>query len=136
MAYLATLSGAGGSGGAVVALADQYVSSFDSGASAATYALQSTSAIIATTSLIGPITVGNWVSPTGAAPGAYECRADVNLGSVSGSATGAWLALTSSRSWSVVRSSPGSTDAELTVSIRLGGVTLATCTVYLQAEVA
>lgn len=137
LAFISTLAAsAGGGGGAVVALADQDIGAFDSGAAAATYALNSNSSIVATTSVVGPLTIGNWVSPSSAAPGSYECRADISFGSVSGSATGSWLALTSNRSWSVVRLSPGSSSAELVISIRLSGVTLATCTVYLSAEVA
>lgn len=135
-AYFLTLSGAGGSGSAVVALTDQTIGAFDSGASSCSYTLKSNSEIEQFTSIIGFLPIGNWVSPTSAAPGSYECRADLVSGTLSSGTTGSWLALTSDRTWNLTRLSPGSSSAELTISIRLSGVTLATCTVNLQSDVA
>lgn len=135
MAYLATLGGPGGGGGGgpVVALADQSISDSNSGGASAGINVLSTGGILSETSFLGPVSIGSWISPTSAAPGSYEIRADVLVGSVSGT-TGSWLALTSNRQWSVGLGAPGYASAVITVSIRVAGVTLATCTVTLTAE--
>ena len=54
------------------------------------------------------------------AAGDYQVRATVTSGSVSGSATGSWLALTSTRAWSVTDNFAGgpSATANITVEIR------------------
>lgn len=132
--YLATLAGAGGGGSEIVALADYSVEDNNSGSAEAAYSLTSTGDVIATTTLNGPIDVADWVSPKSAAPGSYECRADVVFGSVTGT-TGSWLALTSTRTWSLAKSDPGFGAARLTVSIRLGGTTLTTATIDLTVQV-
>jgi hypothetical protein len=133
-AYLATLAGPGGGGGGnVVALADQAVSDINSSIAEAFYSLESTGRVITFTTIDGINPVGDWISPTSAAPGSYEVRADVVVGTVSGSTTGSWLALSSSRQWNVQRLTSGFASATLTISIRLAGVTLATCTVSLEA---
>lgn len=132
----AMAASAGGGGGAVVALTNQDIGAFDSGAASCSYSLQSNGVIQQSTSVVGVLPIGNWISPTSAAPGSYECRADLVSGTLSSGTTGSWLALTSSRAWSLTRLSPGSSSAELTISIRLSGVTLATCTVNLQSDVA
>jgi hypothetical protein len=62
-AYLATLSGAGGSGSTVVALADNSVVDFNSGSAEASYRLTSAGDVMAITTLIGDIDRGDWVSP-------------------------------------------------------------------------
>ena len=134
-AYLATLSGAGGSGSTVVALADNSVVDFNSGSAEASYRLTSGGDVIAITTLIGDIDRGDWVSPKSAAPGSYEAKADVIYGSVTGSATGSWLALTSDRTWTLSLVGAGSEAAGLTISIRLGATVLATCTVDLEVYV-
>ena len=75
------------------------------------------------------------MSPKSVAPGSYEARADVVFGSVAGAATGSWLALTTTRTWRLTLIGAGSEAAELTVSIRLGGTTIATTTVNLEVFV-
>jgi hypothetical protein len=134
-AYLATLSGAGGSGSTIVALADAFVFDFNSGSAEATYKLTSTGDVIGFTTLNGDTDIGDWVSPKSAAPGSYEAKADVVFGSVTGSATGSWLALTSDRTWTLSLVGSGSEAAGLTVSIRLGGTVIATASVNLEVYV-
>jgi hypothetical protein len=134
-AYLATLSGAGGGGGTVVVLADASVDDANSGSAEASYSLTTTGDVFATTTLNGAIDIGDWISPNSAAPGSYEARADVVSGSVTGSATGSWLALTTTRTWTLALSSPGISSARLTVSIRLSGTTLTSATIDLAAQV-
>lgn len=134
-AYFETLSGAGGSGSTVVALADNSVVDFNSGSAEASYSLTSGGDVLAITTLIGEIDRGDWVSPKSAAPGTYEVQADVIYGSVTGDATGSWLALTSTRIWTLSLVGSGSEAAGLTISIRLGATVLATCTVDLEVYV-
>ena len=134
-AYLATLAGAGGSGSTVVVLADASVDDTNSGSAEASYSLTTTGNVFATTTLNGAINIGDWISPTSAAPGSYEARADVVFGSVTGSATGSWLALTTTRTWTLARATPGGSAARLTVSIRLSSTTLTSATVDLTAQV-
>jgi hypothetical protein len=134
MAYFNTLLGAGGGGGGiVVALADQSIMDSNSGGASAGINILSTGGILSETSFLGPIPLGEWISPTSAAPGLYEIRADVVVGSVSGT-TGSWLALTSNRQWSVGLGAPGYTSAIIDLSIRLGGTTLTTARIQLTAE--
>ena len=61
----------------------------------------------------------SWFSPNlVGVGGGYWIRVTVNSGATpSGSSTGAWLALTSTRTWSLARTSPGTTIADLTVEI-------------------
>lgn len=133
--YLSTLSGGGGGGSTIVVLADANVMDFNSGVAEAIYTLTSTGDVQKYTSLNGTEDIGDWINPKSGAPGSYECRADVVFGTVTGASTGAWLALTSSRSWVLDNTEPGVTSARLTVSIRLGGSTLTTATVNLSARV-
>jgi hypothetical protein len=133
--YFSTLQGAGGSGSTVVALVNTLVSDTNSGSAEASYSLTTTGEVVGTTTLNGAIDIGDWISPNSAAPGSYEARADVVFGSVSGSATGSWLALTTTRTWTLARVTPGGSAARLTVSIRLSGTTLTSATVNLTAQV-
>lgn len=134
--YLATLTGAGGGASEIVALADATVQDSNSGSASASYSLTLGGDVQAITTLDGTLDLGDWVSPKSAAPGSYEARADVVFGSVTGASTGAWLALTSTRTWTLANTDPGFDGARLTVSIRLGGTTLTTATIDLQTQVA
>lgn len=91
--------------------------------SGSSYALESDGDIIA--AVVGD--VGDWITPKGKAPGAYECRATLNSGSVATGTTGSWLALTSTRTWTVGVSG----SANLTIEIRLGSTVLASGTVII-----
>lgn len=62
---------------------------------------------------------GNWIAPTSAAGNDYEIRMTVNSGTTpSGSATGSWLGLGTSRIWTLSQSGVGSLTANVTVEIR------------------
>lgn len=78
---------------------------------------------------------GDWVLPKAHA-GSYECFATLDSGTLSTGTTGSWLALTSTRTWTVSRSSNGTSTAQITVQIRkVGGSTiLATSVVTIQAQ--
>ncbi len=103
-----------------------------------TITFESDGDITASGNSVFPTDRGDWLSPTSSAPGLYEIRATVVSGSVSGSSTGTWLALTSNRAWTVT--SPGfvgTNTAQLTVEIRNnGGSVLDSTTVNLSAEFA
>lgn len=80
--------------------------------------------------------IGQWIVPQ-VGMGSYEARATLNSGSVTSGTTGSYLALSSTRAWSILRSSVGTTSAGLTIEIRLIGsaTVLATATVTLSANV-
>lgn len=62
---------------------------------------------------------GNWITPTSAAGSAYEIRMTVNSGSTpSGSATGVWLSLGTTRTWTISQSGVGTNASNVTVEIR------------------
>jgi hypothetical protein len=133
--YLSTLSGAGGGASTIVVLANANVSDNNSGVAESSYTLTSSGDVLTETTLNGVLDIGDWINPKSSAPGSYEVRADVVFGSVTGSATGTWLALTSIRSWILQNVNPGTLSARLTVSIRLSGTVLTTATVNLSARV-
>jgi hypothetical protein len=90
------------------------------------YSLESDGDIVVNTSI--PSDVGDWISPKGRAPGAYEARATLNSGTLSTGTTGSWLALTSTRTWTCANTA----SANLTIDIRDGaGTTVATGTVII-----
>ena len=62
---------------------------------------------------------GNWITPTSAAGSAYDIRMTVNSGTTpSGSATGLWLSLGTTRTWTITRVGAGTTASNVTVEIR------------------
>jgi hypothetical protein len=62
---------------------------------------------------------GNWITPTSAAGSAYDIRMTRNSGSTpSGSATGIWLSLGTTRTWTISQSGAGTTASNVTVEIR------------------
>jgi hypothetical protein len=69
----------------------------------------------------------------------YECFATVTGGALTSGTAGSWLALSSSRDWTVVRTSDlaGTDSCTFTLAIRLIGTTtnLASATITLNAEV-
>lgn len=67
----------------------------------------------------------------------YEARLTVVSGSFSGASTGVWLSVGSNRTWSVSRSSPGSTSASGTLEIRdaTSGTVFTNSTLTITAEV-
>jgi len=78
--------------------------------------------------------VEDWITPTSAASGAYEVKATLNSGALTTGTTGSWLALSSTREWTV-ETSIGVVDANLTIEIRRGSTVLDSATVTLSAQV-
>lgn len=77
---------------------------------------------------------GDWIVPKSAAPGLYEVRATVTAGALSSGTTGTWLALTTTRTWSVQRTTNGTSSCTMTIEIRNnGGAVLGSCTVQMTA---
>lgn len=71
---------------------------------------------------LGVLESGNWVTPTGFAPGAYTIRVHQNSGTaVTGSALDADLALSSARQWSLTEAVVGTLTANLTLTLKDGG---------------
>lgn len=62
---------------------------------------------------------GDWIDPTSAAGSAYEIRMTINSGSTpTGSATGIWLGLGATRTWTISQSGVGTTTSNVTIEIR------------------
>lgn len=78
---------------------------------------------------------GTWL--TAGSASSYEVRATLVSGSLTSGTTGSWLSLASSHSWNVTRTLNlgGTTEAVLTIEIRLGAAVVATATVTISAEV-
>ena len=118
---------------AAVAISNQTISDVQIGTDAnATYSVNSDGTVTDTGF------IENWVTPTSAAPGSYEVRATKNSGDTpGGSALGTWLALSSSRTWTLnalFTGSPSVAGCSLTVEIRLGATVLSTATISLSAD--
>ncbi len=76
-----------------------------------------------------------WIS--GGSPASYEVRAMATSGSVSTGTVGSWLPLSTTRSWSVERTTVGSKTVVLTVEIGLLGTSTAleTASISMSATV-
>jgi len=81
--------------------------------------------------------IEDWVTPTGAAS-SYEAFVTVTSGTLSSGTSGSWVALSSTRDWSVTRTSVGVNACTFTVDIRKVGTStvLDSATIDLTAEVA
>ena len=86
----------------------------------------------------GDVDIGDWVEPRAAAGGDYECKVTINSGSLTTGTSGSWLALSSTRTWTIVQGVLGSSNVNFTVEIRLVGstTTLDSATIDLTAEYA
>lgn len=84
---------------------------------------------------IYPASIGNWITPTSAAPSDYQCRATLTLGTLTSGTTGSWLALTTARSWTR-NAGPGEYYlTRITVEIRKGtGPVLDSAVIEIEAE--
>lgn len=103
-----------------------------------TYAVNSDGTVSYFTVVSGSGTIENWVNPTSAAGADYEVRVTKNSGTnPSGSSLATWLALSSSRSWTIGQFGLGNTSCNLTVEIRDAStlVMLDSATVEMIAEV-
>lgn len=81
-----------------------------------------------------PTFIEYWAMPPSAAN--MEAKATVTSGSISSGTTGSWLALSTTRTWTVSRATVGISSATMTVEIRRIGttLTLGSCSVTLTAE--
>lgn len=95
----------------------------------------STGSYDVTLSTVGGGPSGAWINPTSLASGSYEVRATATSGTVSTGTVGSWLALSSSRTWSVSRSGAGSKACTLLIEIRTEGVTVYSGSITLRATV-
>lgn len=123
-------------GGDRISLSGVAVSSVGSGSQTATYTLESDGDVVTATTPGGSVDAGDWIDPRASAPSDYEVRATLNFGTLSSGTTGSWLALSTSRSWTLQQIIVGVADqVELTIEIRKGaGAALASATVTLDAE--
>lgn len=80
---------------------------------------------------------GDWITPKAAAGADYECRATVLSGSFTSGTFGSWLALNTTRTWTLVRSTIGTSTASMTLEIRRAsdGTVLDSATINFSAEV-
>lgn len=120
----------------VVSIVDDLITSTKvaSGTAVATYRLSSTGDIEQTKNTT-TTDIGDWVTPKSAAAN-YECKATLVSGSLTSGTTGSWLALTTSRAWSVSQSTTGTKTATISVEIRKVGTTtvLDTATITVEAN--
>ncbi len=84
-----------------------------------------------------PSFIEDWVTPTGAAS-SYEAFVTVTSGTLSSGTSGSWVALSSTRDWSVTQTSIGIKTCTFTVDIRKVGTStvLDSATITIEAEVA
>lgn len=121
-----------------VSIADLSVSdvTFSPTNASATYQLTNAGVINRITVSGRTTSPGNWIFPTSAAGANYEARATVNSGSLTSGTTGSWIALSSSRSWTLDQTSVGAISCNLTIEIRHATslAVLDTASITLEAE--
>jgi hypothetical protein len=124
-------------GGVRVELTNQSVISGGAGAQTATYTLSNAGQASRATTGGGTVNIASqWVRPTSAAGAVYECRATVTSGALSTGTAGTWLALNTTRAWTVSIAVIGTAAATITVEIRVAasGLVLASASIDLTAE--
>jgi hypothetical protein len=119
-----------------VTISDQFVTAtrVASGTAVTVYQLASTGDINRTVNT-NTTDIGDWITPKSAASG-YEVFATLVSGTLTSGTTGSWLALSSSRSWNVNRSTFGTSTAVVGLQIRKVGTTtvLDSATITLEAN--
>lgn len=126
-----------GTSSATITLNNSYVvddSVPSPGTSTATFTLESDGDISQFKTSTGTADIGDWISPKTAAPGSYEVRATLFSGAPISGTTNTWLALSTTRSWSLSVTS-GQSLSVIDIEIRLGTTVLDTTRVTLSAEV-
>lgn len=128
----------GAIGGARVSIIDASISdtTISPSNASASYRLSSAGAVDQLTASAGTGSLGSWISPLYAAGGNYEARVTMNSGSLTTGTTGTWLPLSSTRLWTLDRTTLGTATCTFTVEIRLaasGGV-LDSAIITLSAE--
>jgi hypothetical protein len=112
-----------------------FVAAFTVGVNAtAVYRLTSGGVISGTQGTNTIVSIGTWLGAGSAAD--YEVRATLASGDTPTGTLGSWLALSTTRSWTLVSTGPGVLEAILTIEIRdvATHTTLTTSTVTMQAE--
>lgn len=82
----------------------------------------------------GPIAQYDWVLPNSLASG-FVCRATVTAGSFTTGTFGSDLSLGTTRTWSLVRTTPGVVAAEMDLVLKFDGITQQTAHFEFTAEV-
>jgi hypothetical protein len=119
-----------------VVVTNQSIVASSAGTATATYRLGSDGQVYEVVNAGSPSALEQWCAPTANA-GNYEARVTVTVGSLSSGTTGSWLALTSTRDWTLQETTPGNTSiCTFTVEIRPagGGSTLTSATIDLEAS--
>lgn len=104
---------------AVVSFTTGAVSDFqlDPGSAGAEVTFTNTGTYVGTGNIQG--FSGNWITPTSAAGSAYDIRMTRNSGATpTGSTTGIWLSLGTTRTWTISQGGIGTTASNVTVEIR------------------
>jgi hypothetical protein len=117
-----------------VVVTNQSIVASSAGTATATYRLGSDGKVYEVVNGT-PTELEQWCTPTSSA-GNYEARVTVTVGSLSSGTTGSWLALTSTRDWTLQETTPGNTsNCTFTVEIRpTGGSAVTSATIDLEAS--
>lgn len=130
-AVLSLIGAAGGGGSAVTITIDpQFLYTYNALGASVAYQLNLNGIAYYTLNGGAAVSLGNWCTPTAQAAN-YECYATLVSGTLFSGTTGSWLALTSTRIWSVV-SSPG--NNELTV-VNIGVRRVGDTTILASADI-
>jgi hypothetical protein len=127
-----TLLGSGDAGSAVtINLSSQFQFAFSFGSPAsAEYRLNSNGNVEYSENGGAYSVLEAWCIPASQAAD-YECFATLVSGDLASGTIGSWLALSSSRSWSILQSAPGVARATINIGIRR----IATTTVLASADI-
>lgn len=125
----------GGTTADTIAVPNATVSGYRVGATAeAYYTLASDGKIYSVENTDPAVELGSWVVPNSSASN-YEVFATVTSGTLDFGTSGSWLALSSTRTWGVTRTTFGTDTTVLDLQIRRVGTTtvLDTATITLEA---
>lgn len=125
-----------GAAGDRVRVTDQAIQALSSTTATAVYRVASDGKVYSVVNGGAARELEQWCTPTTSA-GNYEARATVTAGALTSGTTGSWVALTSTRDWTLQETVSG-TAALCTFTIELrpiGGATIASATIYLGATV-
>lgn len=126
----------GSVGGDRIVLTGQNLLASSAGVATITYRVGSDGFVYEVVNAGSPSALEQWCTPAANA-GNYEARVTVTVGSLSSGTTGSWLALTSTRDWTLQETTPGNTsNCTFTIEIRPagGGSTLTSATIDLEAS--
>lgn len=137
-AVMSLLGIGGGASAVTITLNAQFIYAYNAlGTASAAYQLNSNGKAYYSQNGGGYIFLEDWCVPSAEAVN-YECYASIVFGTLDGSssATGTWLALSTSRAWLVARPTMGIEDAIINIGIRRVGTStiLASADITLQAE--